>query len=106
MTTKAKLTVKYCKPAPATLRRWIDANPDKVYEFDSGGGYSTSNETGFAYDILLRAGWRMSDDYVHTLIESTVKDMLAQLRSVVPCDCDECKQLIAEQREQHMTDRA
>lgn len=97
MTTQ-KPTVKYCKPAPATLRRWIEANPEKVYEFDSGGGYSTDSNSGFAYDILLRAGWRMCDDHVHTLIEPTVKDMLAQLRSVVPCDCDECKQMIAEKQ--------
>jgi hypothetical protein len=84
--------VKYCKKPPVTLKRWIEANPDKVYEFDCGGGYGT--ESGFAYDILLRAGWRMGDDHVHTLIEETVKEMLAQLRAVVPCDCDECKVLI------------
>jgi hypothetical protein len=90
--------VKYCKPAPASLRRWIDAHPEKVHEFDCGGGYSTDDGVGFAYDILLRAGWRRGDDYVHTLIETTVKDMLVQLRNVTPCDCDECKALIAAQK--------
>jgi len=88
-----KPIVKYCKPAPATLKRWIDAHPEKVYEFDCGDGFAT--ESGFAYDILLRAGWRMADDYVHTLIEPTVFSMLAQLRAVVPCDCEECADLIA-----------
>lgn len=83
----------YCKPAPATLRRWIDAHPLIVAEFDCGDGYST--DSGFAYDILLRAGWSMCDDYVHTLIEPTVKDMLRQLRAVRPCDCDECKRILA-----------
>lgn len=95
--TKQTPTVKYCKPAPATLRRWLDAHSEKVREFDCGGGYSTDSDSGFAYDILLREGWRRGDDYVHTLIEPTVKTMLAQLRAVVPCDCDECKQIIAEQ---------
>jgi len=93
-----KFKVRYCKPAPATLKRWIEANPDKVHEFDCGGGYSTDSGTGFAYDILLRAGWRMCDDHVHTLIEGTVKDMLTQLRAIVPCDCDECTALIKDSK--------
>ena len=88
------LLVHYCKPAPATLKRWLDVNADKVKEFDAGGGYST--DSGFAYDVLLRAGWRRGDDWVHTLIEPTVKDMLSQLRAVVRCECDECKRLVAE----------
>jgi hypothetical protein len=88
----SEFVVKYCKPAPASLRAWIEKNPEKVYEFDSGDGYCT--ESGFAYDILLRAGWRMGDDFCHTLIEATAKAMLAQLRSVEPCDCDECRQMI------------
>lgn len=91
MTTN--FAVRYCKPAPATLKRWLDAHADKVDEFDCGGGYGT--ESGFAYDILLRAGWRMGDDFVHTLIESTVRDMLDRLKAVVPCDCDECKAMLA-----------
>jgi hypothetical protein len=86
-------TVRYCRPAPETLRRWIDAHPHIVAEFDSGKGYTT--ESGFAYDVLLRAGWRMSDDHVHTLIEPTVRAMLGQLRSVARCDCDECLREIA-----------
>lgn len=90
-----KPIVKYCKPAPATLRKWIDAHPEKVREFDSGGGYATENERGFAYDILLREGWRRGDDYVHTIIEETVAATLAQLRDVVQCDCDECREMIA-----------
>jgi hypothetical protein len=90
-----KHAVKYCKPAPKTLRAWIDANPEKVAEFDCGGGYCFGDGRGFGYDILLAPGWRMCDDTVHTLIEPTVKQMLAQLRSVVPCDCDECKEMIA-----------
>ena len=92
--TKPEFAVKYCQPAPASLKRWIDANPDKVQEFDCGGGYSTDRDDGFAYDILLRAGWRKVDDFVHTLIEPTAKGMLIELKAVVPCDCDECKALI------------
>lgn len=90
----SELKVRYCKPAPVTLKRWLDANADKVQEFYKGRGYSTDRESDFAYDILLRPGWRMSDDYVHTLIEPTVHAMLAQLRAVVPCDCDECKEML------------
>lgn len=93
--TDPKFRVKYCHPAPVSLRRWIDAHPDKVQEFDCGGGYSTDTPDGFAYDILLRAGWRKGDDFVHTLIEPTVKGMLTELKAVVECDCDECRELIA-----------
>ena len=59
--------------------------------FARGEGYAT--DSGFAYDILLRRGWRMSDDWVHILIEPTVKDMLRQLRSVTACDCRDCMPL-------------
>lgn len=88
--SNVEFKVKYCKPAPVTLRRWLDANTDKVVEFDCGGGYGTDN--GFAYDVLLRSGWSMCDDAVHTLIEPTVKDMLSQLRSTKRCDCESCKE--------------
>lgn len=85
------LTVKYsgARP-PATLRAWCDAHPHMVYELHCGGGYATERKGGFAYDVLLRGGWCMSDDLVHTLIEPTVAAMLGQLRSVAPCDCNEC----------------
>ncbi|CAH2810716.1 MAG: hypothetical protein CBARDCOR_6844 [uncultured Caballeronia sp.] len=89
-----ELKVRYCKQAPATLRRWIDAHPHIVAEFDVGEGYCSGRVDGFAYDILLRPGWRMHDDFVHTLIEPTVDQMLSQLRSVVQCDCDQCRELI------------
>jgi hypothetical protein len=91
------LAVKYCKPAPVTLKRWIDAHPERVSEFTYGFGYATNDNVGFAYDIVLRAGWRRGDDYVHTLIEETVQAMLTRLRGVVPCDCDECRRMIAEE---------
>lgn len=84
------LPIKFCKPAPKTIRAWIEKNPEKVTEFDCGGGYSN----GFAYDILLAPGWRKGDDHVHTLICDTVKEMLSELRAVVPCDCDECKAML------------
>lgn len=90
-----ELKVRYCKPAPVTLKRWLDANADKVLEFYKGKGYSTDEDNGgFAYDILLRPGWKRGDDFVHTLIEPTVHAMLFQLKQVKPCDCEECKALL------------
>ncbi|WP_429482124.1 hypothetical protein [Paraburkholderia youngii] len=86
------------KTAPATLRRWIDAHPHIVQEFDCGNGYTTGRKSEFAYDILLRPGWRRGDDFVHTLIEPTVATMLGQLRIVSACDCEECKDLRAKER--------
>ena len=81
--------VKYCAEPPATLRSWCDAHAHQVEEFDSGEGYAT--DSGFAKDIMLRRGWRMSDDWVHIVIEPTVKDMLRQLRAIMACDCRECE---------------
>jgi hypothetical protein len=90
------MTVKFCKPAPKTLKAWIDKHPEKIAEFDCGRGYCFGGDNDFAYDILLAPGWRMEDDCVHTLIEPTVKDMLRQLRSVVRCDCAECEAMLVE----------
>lgn len=80
---------------PATLRAWCDAHPERVQELHTGGGYSTERSGGFAYDILLRPGWCMSDDNCHTLIEPTVKAMLSQLRAIAQCDCQDCKEALA-----------
>jgi hypothetical protein len=93
------MTAKFCKPAPKTLKAWIDKHPDRVAEFDCGYGYSFGGDNDFGYDILLAPGWRMDDDYVHTLIEPTVADMLKRLRSIVRCDCAECKELLTKQEE-------
>lgn len=88
----ATWTVRYTgeKP-PATLRAWCDAHADRVQEVEVGYGYSE----GKAYDILLRPGWRMGDDYVHTIIEHTVFKALDQLRNIAKCDCAECGRLLA-----------
>jgi len=80
---------------PATLRKWCDAHPFRVYELHCGGGYDTDRPDGFAYDVLLRPGWRMSDDFCHTLIEPTVAAMLRQLRAIEPCDCTDCTEALA-----------
>lgn len=88
-------TVRYSgdKP-PAPLQVWCDAHADRVQEVEVGYGYCSGRADGKAYDILLRPGWRMGDDFVHTIIESTVNKALEQLRNVVQCDCGECLQLI------------
>lgn len=75
---------------PITLRRWCDAHAERVKEVEVGHGYCTDRDDGKAYDILLRPGWRMSDDFVHTIIEPTVQQALRQLRCVLPCDCEDC----------------
>ena len=80
---------------PATLLAWCDAHADRVLELHIGGGYATERSGGFAYDILLRPGWRMADDCCHTLIEPTVNAMLQQLRAIAPCDCKDCTDALA-----------
>ena len=87
------LAVRYTgqKP-PATLRVWCDAHADRVREVEVGFGYCSDREDGKAYDILLRPGWRMRDDFVHTIIEPTVRRALDQLRNIARCECEECVQ--------------
>ena len=90
-TVTKQLSVRYTgAPPPATLRKWCDAHAAQVLEVEVGYGYTTDREDGKAYDILLRPGWRMSDDFVHTIIEPTVADALRQLRAVARCDCSDC----------------
>lgn len=74
---------------PKTLGRWLEANREKWYDVDYGAGFNT--DSGFAYDVGLRAGWRAGDDCVHSIIEQTAAETLSKLRDVVPCDCADCK---------------
>lgn len=75
--------------APKTLRAYCEAHVDQISEVDFGSGYAT--DTGFAYDILLAPGWRAYGDFVHTVIEPTVARTLTCLRSIEPCDCEDCR---------------
>lgn len=73
---------------PKTLRRWLDRNSEKVAAVSHGGGYCT--DSGDAYDVLMEPGWRVQDG-MHTIIEATVSDTLAKLRTAEPCDCADCR---------------
>lgn len=86
--------VKYETPVPETLRAFLDKNAHKVYAVCCGGGYSFEARNGFAYDVLLRGGWRMSDDRCHMLIEPTIALIMDQVRGAVPCDCNDCIEFI------------
>ena len=78
-----------CK-LPLILKRWVDRNPEKVREVDHGDGYNTPS--GQAYDVLLERGWcAYGDAGLHTIIEATATETLAQLREVAACRCENCK---------------
>lgn len=81
--------VKFIGRIPQTLRTWCIRNADKVEEVEYSGGYSCS-DSGMAYDVWLRRGWRWRHDTVHSIIEPTIADVLRKLRDLVPCDCVEC----------------
>lgn len=81
--------VKYEGSVPKSLRDWCDRNADKVYEVHAGSGYCT--DSGFAYDVALRNGWRDGGDVVHSIIEPNVRETLAKLRGIVACDCKGCR---------------
>jgi hypothetical protein len=89
--------VKYEGSVPKTLRAFCDRNAGKVKDVLAGGGYNT--DSGFGYDVSLRAGWRKGDERVHTIVEQIIADMLSRLRCVVPCDCDDCARKLAKLNE-------
>jgi hypothetical protein len=84
-----KPQVKYEGHVPKTLRDWCDKHPERVREVVAGGGYNT--DSGFAYDVALRRGWRAAGEVVHSFVEETAKETLSQLRGVKACDCSDCK---------------
>ena len=44
------------------------------------------------YWIYLKPGYQCGDDRgTHGIVESTKRDALSRLVSVIPCDCDDCK---------------
>lgn len=69
-----------------TLRAYCDKHADQLLDVTADGGYSD----GFAYDILLARGWCTDEMGLHTIIEYTVKDTLAKLREIRPCECSDC----------------
>ena len=71
-----------------SVRNWCEKHPDRVRDADYGGGYST--DSGKAYDILLERGWSTSEQGLHTIIEGTAKEALAELRGIEPCECHDC----------------
>jgi hypothetical protein len=38
----------------------------------------------------LKPGFRIAIDNTHSAHESTVKDLLAKLREIEPCNCEDC----------------
>jgi hypothetical protein len=80
--------VRYTGPIPARLRAFCDRHAHQIAEVHAGDGYCT--ESGFAYDVLLKTGWcDYCNPTCHTIIEPTLADVLAVLRGVEPCECDE-----------------
>ena len=58
--------VRHVGRIPTSLRGWCDRHAHQVAEVDSGDGYAT-------------------------VIEPTVKQIIAKLRDVTPCECSECR---------------
>lgn len=66
---------------------------DKVERefFESEGGEGN-------YWIELKPGFILNGDWTHAIVESTKTAARRQLSRVVPCDCAECKELMAKAR--------
>lgn len=79
--------MKINKCPSKVIREYANKNAHKILEIDHGPDYMD----GPAYDILLARGWCLArEPGCHTIIEYRVKDTLEELRSVIPCGCDDC----------------
>lgn len=79
------MEITYCPSK--TLAKFAHKNAHKIREV----AYSDDFNYGSAYDILLERGWCSFDEPgLHTIIEYTVKDAMAQIRAAVKCTCDDC----------------
>ena len=69
------------------IRSYAEKNAHKISEIDHGPDYLD----GPAYDILLARGWCVErEPGLHTIIEYSVKATLDELRSAIPCKCNDC----------------
>lgn len=46
--------------------------------------------------IILKPGFVVSDERTHAIVETRKRDALDKMSLVVPCACDECRQMSAE----------
>ena len=74
--------VKYGNHVPKTLRAYADRHADQIEEI-------TWSARGGAYDAFLRPGWRHCD-HEHTIVKETATELIAELRNIMPCDCEDC----------------
>lgn len=75
----------------ATVRAFCDRHADKVSSVTRG-----NRRDDWAYMAYLCAGWNDGNDVVHSVIADDAKDLIARLRCVAPCNCDECRARLAE----------
>jgi hypothetical protein len=75
---------------PDGMKLFLEQQSHKVFAACRGYGYSVDNDNGFAYDILLRKGWKCSDDDAHTIIVHTVALAKKKIWGAIPCECLSC----------------
>lgn len=89
---KVMQTIRYEGQIPVRLRQFCDNNRHKVVEVIHGGGYAT--DSGEAYDVALRRGWKDGSDALgttHSIIATSYMEMIAAIKGAIPCDCEDCK---------------
>lgn len=81
-------SIRYEGVIPAKLKIVCDCNRHKIKEVTYHDGWAT--DTGYSYEVVLRNGWRASDDLVHTLLDTSVDGIIRQIKAAERCDCDNC----------------
>lgn len=65
------------------------------YKLDVKRDVDPDGDDGFI--LCLPFGWRFYDDLVHVRGYDTMKELRDDVKwTVIPCDCDECTQAIAD----------
>jgi hypothetical protein len=84
-------SIKYEGNIPKGLRTVCERRQDAIQEVTYHYGWAT--DTGMCYEVVLRDGWRSFDEIVHSLLDTTTKGMISQIKAIEPCECSDCKPL-------------
>lgn len=84
---------------PKSLERWISKNPEKVLEVGRGRialapGYQNGWERG-DLTVTLKDGsiYVLPDEATrHIVCGRTAGELLDELKTVIPCDCEACEE--------------
>ena len=80
---------------PESLKRLAAKYPDKVQSIDVERDEWDGPHNPFSYWMWLNPGWS-PDGEVHCIHEPSVKEFMEAWRRVDKCECQQCREALAE----------